>query len=626
MKKSIFSLLAGAFLFVPAIAQVQVDTQADFADYDRCSVSFINILYGDKYDEIVDIAVDNFDAGKKFDWNAIYTVVIKPDSLTRFTDKEAELAQNGAASTQTQNTGAQVDAAPADTTGNTFGELMDKIKGLFSGIGSATKPDPATQKIITAYLNEHNIGKEILNYILAPDAEGVFTRKVLDKRGRNNMIDRDVIDDEARQVQQEGQDADYTLIRNSYIVVYDMKNPKRTEDENGKVTWSATVTAYVYEMENADKLVANVLDNMWINPNDNSAARMEKRAAFRDLRVPLKLAGAAACIVTDETLEAALASSYDATLLKLEKQIKTWQVTADCETVCPYITAKIGTKEGLKNGQRYAIYGQKFDKKTNGPKYRRLGYARVTEVANTDGLAKGNTDSTFFYQISGVAMRKDEASGKIVKQSNDIRLGVSLGYNYNGLKAEQRGLVFGSYSMLNLTFEELGYIHKNGIKHYARVNFGYDLQTGKMLREGAALFNEPFNDIFASGVSFINVSMGYGIGLPATRYVDIQPFFNIGADFMVVHAEEPETTTTGTTTTSEEEKNDFDGNWFIDPGLRIAINCGYPFQVFVQADYAAHISYSGKQEKYKNYNEQLMSYGFGHFMGLGLSAGIKWTF
>ncbi|HCS86980.1 MAG TPA: hypothetical protein DIW30_00630 [Bacteroidales bacterium] len=71
MKKTIFSFFAGVFLFVPAIAQVQVDTQAGFADYDRCSVSFINILYGDKYDEIVDIAVDNFDAGKKFDWNAI---------------------------------------------------------------------------------------------------------------------------------------------------------------------------------------------------------------------------------------------------------------------------------------------------------------------------------------------------------------------------------------------------------------------------------------------------------------------------------------------------------------------------------------------------------------------------
>jgi len=622
MKKNIFSFLAGVFLFVPAIAQVQVDTQADFADYDRCSVSFINILYGDKYDEIVDIAVDNFDAGKKFDWNAIYTVVIKPDSLVRFTDKELEQAQNGVASTQTQHTGAQVDAAPADTTGNSFGELMEKIKGLFSGMGSATKPDAATQNIITAYLNEHNIGKEILNYILAPDAEGVFTRKVLDKRGRNNMIDKDVMDDETRQVKLEGTDADYTLVRNSYIVVYDMKNPKRTEDENGKVTWSATVTAYVYEMENADKLVADVLDNMWINPNDNSAARMEKRAAFRDLQVPLKLAGAAACLVTDETLEAALASSYDATLLKLEKQIKTWQVTADCETVRPYISAKIGTKEGLKNGQRYAVYGQKYDKKTETSKYRRLGYARVTEVANTDGLAKGHTDSTLFYQISGAAMR--DATGKIVKQSNDLRLGVSLGYNFNGLKPEQRGGIFGSYSMLNLTFEELGYIHKNGIKHYARVNLGYDLQTGKMLREGAALRGVDFNELYSEGVSFINLSMGYGIGLPATRYVDIQPFFNIGADFMVIHAEEPETTTD--TTKKEEDKDDFDGNWFIDPGLRIAVNCGYPFQVFVQADYALHISYSGKQQKYRLHNEELMSYGFGHTLGLGLSAGIKWTF
>ena len=583
MKKFIFSVVSVMFA-ISVMAQEQVKPEQNveqFATYNRSSVSVIALDYNDEWDEVFQPIVENYTISSKFDINKIPTKHIAVEGVVRTTPKDSVVSPVDA----TVYAPVKEETAPDTTALGKFANIMGGMASMMDMLMPA-KSDAATQAAILAYLNENNVGKEILSYILARDAEGKFSRAIMDERSAWNATDEDLAADQGLQVKRFGQDG-HTLIKGSYLTVYDMKNPSKTvtkkDDGTESISWSAVVSAYVYEIENAEEVVNNVLGNMWINDDDDAATKAAKKAAYDSLQVTVKLSAAEAVKVSGEHLDAALKTSYEKTLTKLSKKIEAWKVTAACETVRPYITAKVGTKEGIKNADHYAIYGQKWNKKTEAAEFKRMGYARATVIADNMKVADGQSDSTYFYQIGGRRLKGDFT--EIVKQSNDLKLGVRLGGGYCAI------------SNVNLGLEYLGYMHKNGISHYGIVDFGFGV--------GAS-------EYFNKNLTYFNFGLGYQIGLKLKQVMEFQVFAKYVGDldlgnYAAAKAAE-----------DEEAQKQCMGH-YIDPGLRIVFNCGYPFQLFVQGDYAIPVASGVYYRTAKGHGESMASQ-------YNIGAGIKINF
>ena len=593
-----------------------VKKQTISSDYSRNSVTKVVVVYGDQWDDHVITGVDSIDTGSKFDVNVLKTKSIHLEGAFR----TAEEQQKAAAA-----------AAPAQSSGNGakefFAGIGDSFKGLGNGI--AAKPDTLTQRLLTEYLNDHNVGKEIFDYVLMVDNNGRFHYDLMVERSRWNATDEDVQLDNASQVKTMDENGP-ALLANSYILVFDAKDPKvgETTDKNGnkKPLYMANVTGYVFMVDSAADVINNILHNMWIEDEDNANVANYKRELYRNVHIPMVcVAAQSVSASSEESMRKAITKSYDGVLRKLENKISAWEVTATPEEVRPYITAKVGKKEGIKNAQRFKIYKNKEkvtkDIEGNDSTYSytaKVGYARATVINDNEEVATGNTGVSYFYQISGGKMKGTE----FLKQSNDIKLGVSIDYNYNGLGWENQK-IFGAFSMVDVTFDYLAYMHKNGISHYARINVGYDIATSKMLKNGLVAANAGLTEEQAesaikgtwleNGASFINIAAGYACGLKLKQIVEFQPMINVGVDLPLFH--------TKVNLTKEQKKTNY--GVFIDPALRVVFNCGYPFQLFVQADYSVMIL---EGATYKALNADLDVCGHKRDMGLGVAAGVKWTF
>jgi len=608
-----------------AFAKGQVKSTVISSDYSRNSISKITILYGDRWDNQVVTGVDSIQTGAKFDINNIKTKTIRLKGAFRTAEEQQ----------------AQLAAQQPQEKTNAFKDMFKGVGDAFKGIGKgvAAKPDTLTQRLLTEYINQNNIGKEIFDYVLMVDGNGRFHYDLMVERSRWNATDADVQLDNASQVKTVNENGP-ALLANSYLIVYDAKETKigETTDKNGnkKPVYMADVTGYVFAIDSAEEVIGNIVHNMWINDGEEASVVAQKRDLYRNVRIPMKcIAAQSASASSEKSMEKAISSSYDDILRKLENKISAWEVTATPEDVRPYITAKVGTKEGLKNGQRFKIFKNKGDEEEGNLRTVKVGYARATEINNNNEVATGNTGVSSFYQISGRHLKGTE----FLKQSNDIRLGVSLDYNYNGLGMGANNKIFGAYSMVDLTIDYLAYIHKCGISHYARLNVGYDINTAKQLQEGA---NEngtawyTYADgkyagqaIFGKGVSYVNVAVGYACGLKVKQVMEFQPFINVGLDIIVPHGFDNSVLTNLSTAVLGETINFTDKTakqtfgLFIDPGMRIVFNCGYPFQLFIQANYSVGIM---QWNAYKVLNEYAKQCGYGHGMGLGTAAGVKWTF
>lgn len=625
-----FNKISGALLALamPALlfAEGQVKTKVISSDYSRNSISNVVVTYGDQWDREVIAGVNSFNTGSKFDVNVIPTKEIRLNGAFRSSAEQQAAKDAAAAASSTQNS-------------NAFKDMFAGIGNAFKGMGNglAANPDTLTQRLLTEYLNDNNVGKQIFDYVLGVDAQGHFHYDIMVERSRWNATDEDVHLDNASQVKQMDENGP-ALLANSYIVVYDAKETKKgeTTDKNGNKVplWSANVCAYVFVVDSAEDVIGNILGNMWIYDDDNAETIAAKRELYKNVRIPMKCVAAVGnSAASKEGMTAAIAGAYDDVLRKAESKISAWEVCSTLEEVKPYITAKVGTKEGIKNAQRFKIYGNKGDEDEGTLKTVKKGYARATVINDNDTIATGETGVSYFYQISGAKLKGTE----FIKQSNDIKLGLSIDYNYNGLGWQDQN-VFGAFSMVDVTFDYLAYIHKNGISHYGRVNFGYDITTKGMLKQGMAknlsISEDEAEEVLGyevinyrngeayynsgvyhldKGVSFINVSIGYMCGLKLKQVMEFQPMINVGADMPIYHG--------SVNLTKEQKKTNY--GIFIDPGMRIAFNCGYPFQLFVQADYSVMVMQGAT---YKDLNSTLKFCGNERKMGLGVAFGGKWTF
>lgn len=438
------------------------------------------------------------------------------------------------------------------------------------------------------------IGKEIVAFWYNRDGEGMMDASIIKARGRYNATDQEVLNSRATKVgEQKLKDDGYDLIKNSYVLVLDYSGIERGTNDKGEEQWKATANLHVYKLGYTKQTEEAVFDS-WIYDDDDEQARMAKRQIWEDMTVVLYYVTSESVTSTVKTedggLPKAVVSAYNGAVTRIENKVDSWNVRAAINKTKP-LRAKIGKKEGLKNGDRFRTYTYRQDADGN-IKSVPGGYVRATYISNNLGNATGDMLESQFYQISGLRV----SEGAVLKQSNDISLGVSLGYR------------MGAIAGYNLLLDKLVSIRTNGISHYALLGLNFDLLSEKKLN-GHGLQTSG-----GKGVNFINATVGYGIGLhPYIHQIEFVPYVMLGIDNILLGDEEMDEDATFSQKSA----------YALVGGVKLNVNVYYPFQIYAAADYNQFLV---QGSLYKDRNTSLSGAGLGRENGFTFSFGVKYIF
>ena len=522
LKKLCLSAFA-CFLGITSFAQAKIQDVVT-SDYNRQSISMVVIERGDSYDSAVSNAVRSFTPSEKYDINKISTKSIK-------------------------------------------------VSKLRSEAVSQTEADAAVKKV--------GFAREILASIFNRDASGMMNDKTVRYRGNYDAKDQDVINARAARVGEDALgDLGHKLVAGSYIVATDFYKVDRSTDKKGNVYWSVNSRAYAYKIGLGENGLNDFYEKCWIYDDDPQATREAKKRAFQELDIPMIPIAYSSNSSTASSVEAAARECLSGLITGLENQISDWEVAVTISARKP-LRAKIGTKEGLKNGDRYRAYSYTED--SNGRlKSVPRGYLRATQISSNTGMSIGETEPSEFYQISGFA-NIDE--GWTIKQSNDIGLGVMLGFGG------------GLFNAIRINADYLINAKTNGQMSYALVEATMDFGSG-------------------STASSIYLALGYAYGLHLTRFVEIAPYLMIGDDYIATKSSYSGSTTEDTSRFIRSS------GLVLQPGLRAVVNVAYPLQAYARMYYDV-LTLTG--DLYDYYNEQYTS-PMNHHSHFGVQFGLKWTF
>ena len=438
------------------------------------------------------------------------------------------------------------------------------------------------------------IGKEILSYWFNRKDNGEMDAKIVEQRGRYNVTDQDYFNAQVAKVGLSAlKDGGYELVKNSYVLFLDYSNVAKNVDDKGNVCWTSYANVYGNKLNYTDE-VYNTVMNSWIYDDDDETVKQQKNEIWNNMNVGLNFVASGDYSVSksesDGGLETSAIESYQSAIHVLENKIDKWSVASAITHVKP-LRAKIGKKEGVKNAARYRAYIYTEDENGN-LKSVSKGYVRATKVADNRINASGETPESEFYQISGFRL----SEGAILKQKNDWGLGGGLSYRV------------GSFNGYYLNLDKLISINTKGVSQYALVNIGFNILSENKLEDNG-LYTST-----SSGVSFVNASLGYGVGIrPFIRYFELMPYVLVGIDGINVNGEEDN----DSDDSSFSEKSAYTGSL----GLKFNMNIAYPLQLFGSLDYSA-LLYQG--EVYEQRNETLDD--LGRKSGIGFNIGLKYIF
>ena len=437
------------------------------------------------------------------------------------------------------------------------------------------RKESAYRSEISEAVDATPFAREILASIFNRDSNGMMNDKTVRFRGNYDAKDQDVINSRAARVGEDALgDMGYSLVKGSYIVLLDFYDISSKTDKEGKVTWSTSANGYAYRIGLTDETLNDFFEECWIYDDDDQATRDAKLKAFQNLSIPMEYVASASSSSSAKNLESAASSCISGIITGLENAIPQWEVAVGIIATKP-LRAKIGTKEGLTNGARYRSYSYSEDDNGNLRSVPR-GYLRATTISSNTGMAIGETEPSEFYQISGLANIEE---GWTIKQSNDIGIGVAP-----GLRVGAPGTL-----LLSVDVDWLMDVKTNGIMQYALVDVGLDVGN---------LNYTPFYFM-----------IGYGYAFHLTRMFELMPYAKAGMDHIGVSSSD-----------SSESRFMRESSFMLEPGIRFSANVAYPLQVYAKAFYDL-VFLQG--DLYSYYNKYLSRE---HKSGIGLQAGVKWTF
>lgn len=478
-----------------------------------------------------------------------------------------------------------------------------KAKDILSGKMEIASPDRT--EMLTKYLNEQNVGRQVIGYIFNRREDGMMGMEVVHQRAAYNKTDEDYNVLKSLKTNLSGlRSGGEKLIRNSYIMVYDYAN-LRCEYVESKVSgqsdfyWKATPAVYLFRVDFSEEMCQQFYEEYWVDEETPEAERKARCERFATLRVPVKFVmrhsvteSVATGIVafkkkskeergneTEEVLRAKsmskLVRSCFANLSeKIESKNTAFQVKTAVDNVKP-IRAKIGLKEGVKTDQRYFMYENMEDE--NGKvKTRRKGVIRATRnITDNRQVTSGNTTPTEFYQIAGRAAQP----GWDMREKKSLGINIEAGYQMGNLNGVAFGFTGSSYGRKNLN-------------HYFLFDFVYGLDEYKI---------DWWSKSLGSYVKTVNynlmvMNIGYGYGLMKRNW-ELYPYIGAGAN-MLLSDEKKEDDSQNTSGDDEKKDSKFmdETAWMFNLGVRATVNVCYPVQLFGGLEFSTAVS------KGKTYN------------------------
>ncbi len=524
------------------------------ADYNRNSLSLIYLLKGDQYDNQIENIALSQAVGEKFDANNIAVKTIRTQ---------------------------------------------------------VSRDKSVSDEEVAALLAQKQVGKRIVAFVFNRKKSGKMDDELLKSRGVYNAKAQDIADATSTQVGMYAiQASGSKLLQRSYVMVVDyaVEYVPAKQTENGKQDeyWKVHSVAYVYKVDITDAVLADFYEKCWIYSDDSDEVKAAKKAAWDNYDFALKRVAATVkttSVNATSKIPSAMSSSYSSLVESLEKSIDDWQVKATICDVHP-LRSKIGTKEGIRNGDRYQVWGYVADERGN-VSSKKTGYVRATKIANNAGkTAAQKSEPSEFYQVGGYGTVED---GQVLQQSRDTRLSIYPYYKYS----------LSHMTDFNIGLDYLLSINTAGMCQYLFLNFGFDFGSLGVFKKADyaspyALDGKPITDFF-----FVNVSFGYGFGLHLSRYVEFTPYVAVGMDN--VSSSQLEKYFKDDEAKKKKLFTDSTG-WFGDVGLRLNF-LPYPFQIFGIVDYSFLFL---KGSVYNDVNNSMGDRQ--HKSGLNFGGGIRYCF
>lgn len=450
MKK--FVLVAAVILAAcPAFGK----KQKEFVDgnYSRNSISFIVVNHGDSYDATVNDAVRAY-VNEKFDFNDIDIKTINASKAR---------------------------------------QINPSVK---TGRGNYVKVSYSSKDVLK-WIGEQDLGKSEISYWFNRTDDGYMNESRVLERGRLNATDQDLRNAMATKIGKEMiAESGYGLIDRSYIIVFDAYALGNYTIKTGNSTinrFGVSIYAVIYAMDMSEGTLNQIFEKGWIYPDDDSATKEKKNKYYDKLKIPVK----ERLTIAEETFgykdNETIASCIQEAINKIldNKKMKEWKVATPILNKHP-LEAKIGKKEGVRNGQRFIVYKYVEDKNGNLQSKRNGQVRAANKIVDNRGITTGNTKPTTFYQIAG----KPAKAGMMLVENKDWKFQIGLGAQVGG------GTTIG----FNLGLDYLAWFNTFGGSRFAMSHY--------VLTD------------YVSGVN--SITAGYGCGIRLIRNLELMPYLKAG--------------------------------------------------------------------------------------------------
>lgn len=421
---------------------------------------------------------------------------------------------------------------------------------------------PDRTKDIQSFLNNNNIGKEIVNYLFSRNKQtGEMSTELIYSRGLYNVSDQHILESQAtKRGIEELKDGGFSLIGNCHLLVLDYANIRyeyKKGNGDGDYYWYATPAAYLFKVEWNEEL-ENQLFDCWIDNTTPLSERKNKKIAYERLQIPMKFIirvaddsrsestgieeqqrkvnnGGKRKYTTDELKESAFTKlvfqSADYLGERIESKYESFQVQNSIYNIRP-IRSKIGRKEGVRVNDRYYVY-EHIARNDNSTKLARRGVVKATtHIAENRQIATGASPTTEFYQIAGG--RLDE--GMTLKEKKSYYINLDIGYRYGELEGIYAGINTSLYAT-------------RSTNHYIMLQVtGWD--------------------------NAVTASIDYGFGFRCNNF-EIYPYLGAGLDSFLKDDDESEA----------DDKAGKNNAWLAQGGIRFNLNLYYPVQLFGGVEY-----------------------------------------
>lgn len=407
-------------------------------------------------------------------------------------------------------------------------------------VGNGRRFKQSERKKILFRLNQNNVGKKFLDYLFCYNGHSL-SEKLLQERALENV---QLMDEELAEI---GVLDSKTMLQEDYLPILQHNYIVLRRKRQNKNFWMVLRVGI-------DKKILEEVFNSW---ND-----MDK---YNAIKVPIEYVASGSYKDKD----------YDARnklIREISRKISVFGIRGQIVDNHPLVV-NIGQKEGVRKGDRIAVYRQ-YTNNDGENVSKRVAYARAGNV----------TDSTRMYALSGKAISYKK--GDIGVLDFDRGLGFSICGNIVSIK--------GYTDYLGAMYQGCYRTHfsKNGISTYSLFSFGIYASRNEIKETSAPEFHD--GGIEYEGLSTMkDIGLGLGFGKTFFSRVELMPY--IKAHYMF---------------TSEEEGDyeDFAKLIRIPVGIRASINLFYPFQLICGAEYSL-LTLGADSESNFGDSDMLKSYG-----------------